>query len=1620
MTRYSYAVGDIIDKKYKVEKRLGQGAFSEVYVARGLLPGEQSTFVLKILLPLQADVSVWDSLEVEADILDRISTHPRIARLYGVDRLANGELCLKLEYIPGETLEAILEKSQTKPPLTFDQTRLIILQLLEALEYMHNQPETVLHRDIKPSNLILSPENGLVIIDFNVGKILREKAYAKISIVGTPPYIPPEVFRHEEQWDASCDLYAVGVLLYQMLTGEQDPFTSSEARLTGESPINPREYVPEIPETVVEIVLKAIAYKRAARYQSAEQMREDILRKWYEIMPTREYVEAQLNKQLQAVDQALDAGQWSAVTGLLETARRTAAGRKTLRHRVEQKEKAVQQQQQAQIGQWLQEVETDLADPEAESFDAGRFGALLDKVLALAPDNDRAARLRERLAEVAWQQQERRIHRETLQRCEALWGREQEMVANNVAANEILETCYRAAVRLAEQAAADYPESVLLGGLVRRATIAYNQARDRYEARTTAEETGDWRSLIQELEREKDRNKLIPWRDVKGQEQPPITVAEALREAEKLAINFAEQKATEYLQEARQHMAAHAPRAAKAELLKSHDLFKLDQETEAQIRNYLRDTVEPAIQELGQAEKLLRQATAASEPETGWGFIQQAIETYAWVPGVREARQALLPRLADLSEQQMQESQAALQSQQPQAALPLAEQAVVQIDIVVRYAADMGLAELEERAEQLKVQATTLLADCRRETQLTQTIDEKAAHIASLLPEQIGTAVQQWKILVEEYGEETIARFAQLLRLRRKIETHSDVSLLLGRLESAFASNNVERIQSAIADIDQVLQQPERADFRPQLTSLQEKLQLRLDYLTGLETLHTSGDAEMALQFFSRVAQQKGHPDASAAQNEAEQIRSNKELEAQIDGALLAASDHLKASPKRPRQAYELLQPFQNSTSLRRREIDQLASQARQAWEAQLVNTIAQETKKTNPHPDTLKKLISELSEDLPEPRPVEVINQARASEAAARARLHEKAKKWELAVKSWQEAQQYDALNPDYKLGWQRARKKEAEVELDGLDGDEAVRGLFEELEKDIPLDPELRLWQAQYYERRARRKNTATPDRRRYYALAQDALAAARDALERAEHDDRVLQGKIADLSRTVAVGESLAYRQAHVERNLAPTRSLREVSRARQEADDLLTEQRQNTAVADWWQTQRDQVIENLIKQDKGLDPDQIWDRFDVRCKILTLNPDHALAQQLLRDLPVLATEASQRIDRLVADREGLLLDIKDKMGVVEAQQRAAASAMNDGRATYDMLQSFKEQIADPAADQLARILRQDLEGLQGFVNELEQLHQLKVRAQSYLEQARIDGRWNNFEQVVHQINGLGFNTHRTAIALRREREELATRRQKLTKLRDDMLAALSQENFSQAQRLMSILENDEELGDPRDQFGLMATIQATDPYTGEPITNWRVLRNWLRDRQQELETVNNWLIAPENVVAWSNVEPKVNQLVQNGRFKEADDLMQQVLVGNEGLFDKGSGLLALEKAVEQLNTPPTTSNNALSRTVIQLLERASKQLEEFTAQLKEIHGRRTAVNKRKDQWDGLYVELVQALQELEAESGGLFAHWRNKEQILKSRARVLEALIACREVAPNHPSLVGLQDHPLLKD
>lgn len=1364
------------------------------------------------------------------------------------------------------------------------------------------------------------------------------------------------------------------------------------------------------------------------------------------------------DEQLSAVRSASENGDWTAVEQALEQARQIADGNSAWQKQIKDAEKDSQKFRREAVDNLLTAVRQQLND--SDSFNEAEINQLLDQAQVIMPGNEGIGQLRQQFADALEYRREKRAYDAALQKCKTLWEREQGMVQRNVASSEILETCFLAAVRLAKEAVANYPESILMPGLVRKAEIAYNQARVRYEARTTAEETGDFKSLIESLREEKDKSKLIPWRNLKGEDQEPIPVSEALSEAEILAVNFAEQKAQQYMQEAQQFMANHAPRAAKESLAKISSLFMLDDENRGIADHYLKNAVEPEIKELEKAEKKMQQAITADSAEKGWQLIGEALELYPHVPDVADARKSLLPRLAELVKRHLRDGRNALQQDQIQKALTSANEAVKLSNIVVQHSADLGLLELEENGRSLQTQAQEFQTKSQQEDKLMRDLAALAEEISGLLKDQPGTAVNRWNDVVDQYGDSTIERFPTLRKLRQDVTTVGGIQMLTARLDSAFASNDRSRIEIALTDVEADIARPENADFRQQLVGLQQKLQLRHDYLVALEVLHNSGDAEAALTLFSRVAGQKNHPDAASAQTEAAHIEDNKAFEAEVAQAVQSATDHLAAKPPRGRQAYQVLKPYKGEITTQRRQVDQLLRQAQEAWTTQLVANVGKELQKNSPKPDSLEEFVAELKE-LPEPRPTDILNQAQAVAAERRARRHERLNEWSDALKQWQIALDFDALNPDYKEGRQRARKKTAEIDLAKLKGDEAIKAFFEALENDLPLDPEVRFWRAQYYAERAAKRGLATREKRENYAMAEDALLAAREALSRMTEPDRVLQGKVADLQNEVAAADDLARQQQEVERKLADParRSQQEVERAQQDARKLVTEHNRNTAVADWWQQQRDHAIEQLKNADDALAQEEIWERFAIRSKILLLNPDHVLAQQFVRDLPNRAEDMNTRIERIINDREGHALAETENERVVEAQLLEVEATQADARAIYDRLQGFKEQIPG-YLEANARILAGGLEQLNKFIGELENLRQFKAKANAYLNQAKVDGKWSNFDAIMRQINLAAFNGHRTTLALRKKQEAVQTRRDDLHKLQHELVTAAEAERFAAALRTMKVLEADPDLGDPQDEYGLRTDIRVTDPVTKDIITNWRVLKNWLNDRQQQMEQVADWLMSvglvavldeqdvthpplsdnyPNNIVNWTPVREQIISLTEMGNFDGAQELLSQAVAGecetkpdngtsddddNEdcqrnGWYERSRKVLALQEGVSRLKKPPITPEQANSQQVKRLLLAANMQLANLLPHLAQADRNLATINKKRADWISAYSELELAVRELDNLKNSILSRWRNKESIAAARQKVYEALQVCAAIAPYHPLLADVRGNPLLR-
>jgi serine/threonine-protein kinase len=214
----------------------------------------------------------------EARICETIQSW-RVPKIYFLDELDDGTPYIVMEKVEGPTLSSLLEAG----PLTVKTACNIAEQLLEALAAIH--AHGVVHRDIKPSNLILQPlPNGTVrlrLMDFGIGKISHQAPDVtgitrQGDIIGTPCYMPPEQLMAQSV-DARVDLYAAGVVLFELLTGKTPYRANSIAEVVAavlrDAMPGVRTLRPEIPVQVEEVVAKATAKDPARRYASAERMK---------------------------------------------------------------------------------------------------------------------------------------------------------------------------------------------------------------------------------------------------------------------------------------------------------------------------------------------------------------------------------------------------------------------------------------------------------------------------------------------------------------------------------------------------------------------------------------------------------------------------------------------------------------------------------------------------------------------------------------------------------------------------------------------------------------------------------------------------------------------------------------------------------------------------------------------------------------------------------------------------------------------------------------------------------------------------------------------------------------------------------------------------------------------------------------------------------------------------------------------------------------------------------------------------------------------------------------------------------------------------------------------------
>ena len=257
---------------YRIDSRVARSGMASIFQATDLRDGR--TVALKIPHPdLEADPILFDRFKREAGIGQKLN-HPGVMRVYDDEK--RSRIYMVMEWCEGRLLRQILDEGR----IGQDRALRIAIEVLDALDYIH--ASGVIHRDLKPENIMVDEHDRIKLSDFGIAgdASARRLTYANFTAtLGTPNYISPEQVKGK-RGDGRSDIYSMGVILYEMLTGKlpfsgPNPMAAMNERLLN-YPVPPRVADPSVSPQLQEVIYRALERDPRNRYPTAREFRHDL------------------------------------------------------------------------------------------------------------------------------------------------------------------------------------------------------------------------------------------------------------------------------------------------------------------------------------------------------------------------------------------------------------------------------------------------------------------------------------------------------------------------------------------------------------------------------------------------------------------------------------------------------------------------------------------------------------------------------------------------------------------------------------------------------------------------------------------------------------------------------------------------------------------------------------------------------------------------------------------------------------------------------------------------------------------------------------------------------------------------------------------------------------------------------------------------------------------------------------------------------------------------------------------------------------------------------------------------------------------------------------------------
>jgi len=275
--------GEVLDGKYRILRKLGEGGMGAVYAGENIRV--KKSVAIKILhAGASAVAEMADRFEREAQAAGQIG-NDHICEVHDLGMTEAGERYMVMEYLDGEPFRTRIKRLGRLSP---HDTAVFIAEMLEGLEAAHRAG--IIHRDLKPDNVFLCREKAghrdfVKILDFGISKFTQMGEAGSMTrtgtVMGSPNYMSPEHVRASSEVDAQSDIFSVGIMLFEGMTGtvprKAPTFAELLFKIVYEPMPDPRTLVPDLPQGLVDIVMKATSTQKEHRYRSAVELRQALL-----------------------------------------------------------------------------------------------------------------------------------------------------------------------------------------------------------------------------------------------------------------------------------------------------------------------------------------------------------------------------------------------------------------------------------------------------------------------------------------------------------------------------------------------------------------------------------------------------------------------------------------------------------------------------------------------------------------------------------------------------------------------------------------------------------------------------------------------------------------------------------------------------------------------------------------------------------------------------------------------------------------------------------------------------------------------------------------------------------------------------------------------------------------------------------------------------------------------------------------------------------------------------------------------------------------------------------------------------------------------------------------------